>query len=378
MWTKRAIVAVLVIATTSLSLADGRRAGAEMILVPARGDATAAPPMVSFDVRASPGSGRRSAGDADLDVPAMAVLDTGASAHLLSHDTAARLDVRADAGARWVETGMSGEHTLGVSAPYTLALGDAPALVLRDQRLLLNDVAATADAILTSPGAVVDVVGMPAIERAVVEIRPSAAGMTADALDLAAAIAALAPAEVTIRALGTATRADHWLPVTLRDFSRRQHPRNRGATPTLAPNPVLRSVRAVRGARTVAGDWLLDTGSAVTIVSTATARALGLEGPAPLSVPLGGISGAQQTMGGWRVDRIELATASGAMLAVTDAAVFVHDVTAIGDDGTRTTLDGLVGANMLDAFARVVLDVPHARVGVDLRPAVRTPDNRRR
>lgn len=368
------LAAAVVVLTTSL--ASPLRGEAGLIAVPSRSDATAVPPVVAFEVRDGAGSRTRSVGDDDAALPSIAVLDTGASAHLLSRDTAARLAVRADAGARWIETGMNGEHPLGVSSPYALALAATPPLVLPAQRVLLNDVAATADAILTSPGAVVDVIGMPAIERAIVEIRPG--GGDGTGLDLDGALAALAPSEVTIVRPDRTVAAEHWLPLALRDFSRRTDPRNRGAVPTLARNPVLPGVRVVRGSHRAGGDWLLDTGSAVTIVSTTTARTLGLAGAGPLSVPLGGISGKQETMSGWRVDSIELATTSGATLAITDAAVFVHDVTTTADDGTRTTLDGILGANVFDAFARVVLDVPHARLGVDLRPAVRTPDSRRR
>ena len=59
---------------------------------------------------------------------------------------------------------------------------------------------------------------------------------------------------------------------TLVDFNRR-HPRNRGPLPSLATNPVVAGVRD-RGRRrpTPSGDWLLDTGAACTMISTATAR----------------------------------------------------------------------------------------------------------
>lgn len=366
-----------VAATPSFVLAD-------TVTVHARADATLLPPLVAFRLR--DGAGRPLAAAADDllgDLPVVAVLDTGASAHLLSHDTAARLGVHADPGARWMETGMAGEHAFAVSTPYTIAVvaGDdaegsphgargprareAPSLLLTGQRLLVNDVPATAAAALASPGAVVDVIGMPAIASAVVEIVPD--GDTATPVPGAALVPTLTPAAVSFASPEIAVRADHWLPLTLVDFSRHHHLANRGAPPTLASNPVFRAVRVARAGRSAEGDWLLDTGSAVTIVSTATARALGLTGQPPLSAPVGGISGAQQALSGWRVDRIELATTTG-IVAITDAAVFVHDVTTVADDGTRITLDGIVGANLLDAFARVVLDVAHARVGVDLRP----------
>jgi len=354
-------------------LAVGARlpnAGAASVTVRAGTDATLMPPMIALHLRDSAGRPLKpvDADEAELtgDLPVLAILDTGASAHLLSHDTAARYGVRSEPGARWTETGMTGEHALGVTAAYGLALDGggessergqraAPApIVLAEQHFLVNDVAGTPEAMLTSPGAVVDVVGMPALQHAVAEIRPAGGG--------------LAPATVALLDPGDTVRVDHWLPLVLVDFARHHDPKNRGSPPTLAPNPVLRGIRVTHDGRSARGDWLVDTGSAITILSAAAAKSLGLSGPAPLSAPVGGISGAQQALPGWHVDRIEIPTSDGDVLALTDAAVFVHDVTTVTDDGTRVTLDGIFGANQLEAFTRVVIDVPHARLGVDVKP----------
>jgi len=360
-------------AVLAAALAVGARltnAGAASVTVRAGTDATLMPPMIALHLRDGAGRSLKpvDAGEAELmgDLPVLAILDTGASAHLLSHDTAARYGVRSEPGARWTETGMTGDHALGVTAAYGLALDGggessergrpaAPApIVLAEQHFLVNDVAGTLEAMLTSPGAVVDVVGMPALQHAVAEIRPAGGG--------------LAPATVALLDPGDTVRVDHWLPLALVDFARHHDPKNRGTPPTLAPNPILRGVRVTHDGRSTRGDWLVDTGSAITILSAAAAKSLGLSGPAPLSAPVGGISGAQQALPGWHVDRIEIPTSDGDVLALTDAAVFVHDVTTVTDDGTRVTLDGIFGANQLEAFTRVVIDVPHARLGVDVKP----------
>jgi hypothetical protein len=348
--------------------ADAAPAASGTVVVRAGVDAALMPPMIAFRLRDGAGRPLTPTGDgADVlaDLPVIAVLDTGASAHLLSHDTAARYGVRIESGARWIETGMTGEHALGVTTPYSLSVetgGDddgtsrrrrPPPVVLSSQRILVNDVPATTEAMLTSPGAIVDVVGMPALEHAVVELRPGGGG--------------LAPAAVSLLSEGDDARATCWLPLALVDFSRRHHPKNRGTPPTLASNPMLRGVRVVHDGRSVRGDWLVDTGSAVTILSTEAAHALGLSDPAPLSAPVGGISGSQKALQGWHVDRIELTTTTGGIVALTDAAVFVHDVSTTTDDGARITLDGIFGANLLDAFSRVVIDIPHSRIGIDVR-----------
>ncbi len=322
------------------------------ITVPAVTDATLLPPMVAVQVRdATNRPLPLHAGNAEGrdDLPVLAVLDTGASAHVLSHDTAARLGVRTDGGARWIETGLTGEHPLAVSTAYALAIDAGAPLVLPAQRLLVNDVEANAAAPLTVAAAI-DIVGMPALEHTAVELRFANP---------------LAPPAVAFLPSSRAPNATQWVPLAIVDFSRRRHPGNHGAPPTLAGNPVLRGVRVVRGGHTAQGDWLLDTGAAVTIVSTAAARALGLTEPAPLAAPVGGIAGAGRTLPGWHVDRIELPTTTGGVIAIGDAAVFAQDITTTSDDGTRTTLDGVIGSNLLAAFACVVIDAPHGRLGLD-------------
>ena len=335
------------------------------VVVRAEVDAALMPPMIAFRLRDAGGRPLAPSGDdADVlgDLPVIGILDTGASAHLLSHDTAARYGVRAEPGARWIETGMTGDHALGVTTPYSLALdsGSAddatsrhppPPVILTSQRILVNDVPGTTEAMLTSPGAIVDVIGMPALEHVLAELRPGGGGLT--------------PATVSLLGEGEDTAAMWWLPLRLVDFSRRHDPKNHGTPPTLASNPVLRDVHVVHNGRSVRGDWLVDTGSAVTILSTAAAHTLDLSDPAPLSAPVGGMSGTQKALQGWHVDRIELTTAGGGTITLTDAAVFVHDVSTTTDDGTHVTLDGIFGANLLDAFSRVVIDIPHSRLGVD-------------
>jgi hypothetical protein len=232
-------------------------------------------------------------------------------------------------------------------------------------------------ALLASPGATTDVVGMPAIREAVVEIRSATAGA--------------APLVVEIHPRGARVPADVWVPLDLVDFNRRAHPANRGPLPSLTVNPMIPGVRVTAGARHAEGDWLLDTGSAVTILSSPLARALGLVDaagrparPPAFALPVGGISGAERSLPGFRLDRLELAAADGRTIVVEDPAVLVHDVVTTTDDGVEHRLDGILGMNVLassgsgmtlagfartyaPAFARVVIDVPGRRLGLTPR-----------
>jgi hypothetical protein len=244
---------------------------------------------------------------------------------------------------------------------------------LGGQRLLLNEAPRDLSAALLSPGSMVDVVGMPLLRDHVVEIEPGGAALPALAVRLHTGAAGLT--------------ADAWVPLRLVDYTRRD-PRNRGPSPSLAANPIVPGVRTVLGAARAEGDWLLDTGATCSMISTKTARRLGLvdadgeptRRPA-FTLPVGGIGGGSTSLSGFRLERLELATDDGPTLVFPDAAVVVHDVTTQRADGSTVTLDGVLGMNLLlpsgsgmttlgagatrpSPFARIVIDVPGERLGV--------------
>ncbi len=360
------------------------------------GEAALAQPMVVLGVVGSGSRAPKPRGADDLsdllgDVPALAVLDTGASGHVLSQASATRYQVGAEPGSRYVETGMSGDHTMTVSRPVTLTVGDLepedddarpgrrrrPAEVRQSgQRLLLNESPADLASALASPGALVDVIGMPLIRDHVVAIEPVEGTLSALAVRLDAA--------------GAALGVDAWVTLALVDFNRR-HPRNRGPMPTLAENPIVEGVATTVGAARARGDWLLDTGAACSMISTATARRLGLLDAAgkparrpDFTLPIGGIGGGHEALPGYRLDTLTLAADRDRTLVFPRPAVVVRDVTTIRADGTEVTLDGILGMNLLvpsgsgmttlgaaeqlpGPFRRVVIDVAGKRLGLTLR-----------
>ena len=382
------------------------------ITVQASGQAALMQPMVTFQLR-----DRRSGKPLDPQpdgledllggVAPLAILDTGASAHVVSRTTAERYGVGAEHGARYVEVGMNGEVAMAVSRPYDLALSSdgtgvdaAPppagksrelgrpverdrqadrmrSLVFAAQRSLLNEAESDPLALLSSPGAGVDVAGMPAIAEMVVEIEPGQS--------------TLEPAAVRLRPKGSPVDAELWIPLEMVDFNRPHHPRNRGPLPSLARNPVVRHVRAVVGGRATSGGWLLDTGSAVTVLSTAGARALDLLDArgrpvrqADFTLRVGGIAGAEKALPGFRLDRLEIPAEHDTVLIVAPAAVVVHDVATTRDDGTAIVLDGVLGMNLFlaagsdpvllgfarehpPAFTRIVVDAGRERLGLTPR-----------
>lgn len=393
-------VAISIVALWVLLVSGGPAAARDLVL-PRTGEAALAQPMVvlAFGDRPTgtttqPSRTSKHPGnleDLPDDLPALAILDTGASGHVLSAGTATRFAVAPESGSRYFESGMSGDHAMAVSRPIDLAVTDLEsdadaddgrssrrpaAFRLADQRLLLNDAPTDLEALMQSPGSLVDVVGMPLIRERVVEIMPTGAstGPSALAVRLAPSAAGLA--------------VDAWVPLALLDFNRRD-PRNRGPAPSLATNPVL-AVATVRGAAEAEGQWLFDTGAACTMISTATARRLDLVDatghpirPVAFRLPVGGVGGGSSDLPGFRLDRLTLTADDGRRLVFPDAAVVVHDVTTKRADGTTVTLDGVLGMNLLlpsgsgitmlgaatelpSPFARIVIDVARDRLGFRL------------
>lgn len=370
-------------------------AEARDLAVSATGEAALAQPMVVLLLGDETPAPRKRSGDdlSDLleGMPAVAILDTGASGHVLSAATAARFGIEAERGARYVEAGMSGDHTLGVSRPVALAVTGVepedeaesarrprvPApFRLTAQRLLLNEAPSDPTAALLSPGAMVDVVGMPLIRERVIEIEPIGGVAGALAVRLHPSTAGL--------------RTDAWIALTLVDYTRRD-PKNRGPLPSLASNPLVPDITITLGATDVEGDWLLDTGAAVSMIATKAARRLGLVDAAgtPLkspdfTLPVGGVGGGHQNLPGFHLDQLSIETTDGRTLVFPNPSVVVHDVRTKDDDGDTITLDGVLGMNLLlpsgigmtmlgaarqlpGPFERVVIDVPGKRLGVRLR-----------
>jgi hypothetical protein len=380
----------------ALALAPAAPGAARDLELPPTGEAALAQPMVVLGVTASGTRPEKPRADDDLadllgGLPALALLDTGASGHVLSQASAARFGVDAESGSRYVETGMSGEHPMTVSRPVTLVVGDvepededarpkqrrhAAEVRQTGHRLMLNESPADLASALASPGSLVDVIGMPLIREHVVEIEPveQPAGAVA----------------VRLHGGGAALGVDAWVTLVLVDFNRR-HPKNRGPAPSLASNPLVEDVTTTVGASRAHGDWLLDTGAACSMISTATARRLGLVDAAgkparrpDFTLPIGGIGGGHEALPGYRLDALAIPADRDRTLVFPHAAVVVRDVTTIRADGTEVTLDGILGMNLLlpsgsgmtmlgaaeqlpGAFRRVVVDVAGKRLGLTLR-----------
>ena len=108
------------------------------------------------------------------------------------------------------------------------------------------------------------------------------------------------------------------------------------------------------------GNWLLDTGATISLISKKQAMQLGLmnaqgqpmKSP-DFSLPLGGIGNMIQVPG-FQIDRLIIPTKSGRRIVFNQARVGVHDITFFDETKqTLRTLDGVFGGNFLCASAKM-------------------------
>ncbi|UCD52244.1 MAG: hypothetical protein JSW27_06310 [Phycisphaerales bacterium] len=275
-----------------------------------------------------------------------AFLDTGASGILLSKETAQELGVALAPQAQFVDVGVGGAERFSVSEPLLLGLAGYESPQARDPRAYQNvgrgrfQVKHAAGLL----GQAVDVIGMPALYKSVVVLNTGATN------DLSFCGAALKEPE------------DRSIPtphVTIKlrfvDFSNRKHPDNVPPLPVLAPNPVIDGLVLHHRGRQSKGNWLLDTGGTISLISTHQARQLGIgkdQTPA-FTLPVGGV-GSMTTIPGYQFDRLVIPTLNDRHLVFTNVRLGVHDITYV-DEATQTerTLDGVFGSNFLCASAKM-------------------------
>ncbi len=156
-----------------------------------------------------------------------------------------------------------------------------------------------------------------------------------------------------------------------------------------APVPFVAGVTLENGDKRVTARLALDTGGAVSIISTKLARELGLDLDHPeMKAPLMGVGQGTPEVKGYWLTSMTIPTESGEPLVYRRVPYFVADVEGI---------DGTVGANLFipsidinlstdllekdpmgvlstiqrgaTPFSRIVLDLPNKRLGLDPMPA---------
>jgi hypothetical protein len=141
------------------------------------------------------------------------------------------------------------------------------------------------------------------------------------------------------------------VPLTLRGIDNHLNPGNQV---TQTPIPYQTSVGLTQGSAHVSGqNFLFDTGAQVSLISTATARALGFDLAHPeYTGTVGGVGGSIEVPG-YTLDELNMPTADGGLLRFTHAPVYVLDVAGA---------DGVLGTNLFNKAAQMLYD-PFSRGG---------------
>ena len=170
---------------------------------------------------------------------------------------------------------------------------------------------------------------------------------------------------------------------------------------TWAPVPFVEGAVLKVGDRQVRTDLLLDTGGTLSLISSDLARQLGLDLTKPdLTAMVAGVGTGPQTLKGFWLDSLTIATTRGGPLVYTRAPFFIADIEGLEGalgmnflvpsvymdmrklsgmaEGGVQGMAGVFGllADMRTGpmpFRRIVLDLPHGRLGLDPTPAPAAP-----
>jgi predicted aspartyl protease len=314
----------------------------------------------------------RKMGEQTINVQAF--LDTGASGIMLSTTTADALGVkRAKAGEGNVvfhDVGVGGSDQFHVSEPLLIFLApfgrtgepddaDGYPLMIGPVRAQVGPLNGGLMQMLTGG---MDVVGMPVMKGRVVVIDPRPVDTFGDTLRTGV-YDRNGQTQIPKTDRHIALRYESFAPYT------RTEPAN-ATPPTLAENPFIDGVVVTMHNGKSTGNWLLDTGAAASMISSAQAAKVGVkyvegtegtDSPQLAGVPeneqftltIGGVGGTKKAAG-FFLDTLVIATRENDPLIYKKAPVFVTDI-SVEDPKTKQkrTLDGVFGMNFLVASAQV-------------------------
>jgi hypothetical protein len=281
-----------------------------------------------------------------------AFLDTGASGVLLSRQSASEMKLAVEPNAAFVDVGIGGEEYFDVSQPVYIGLGDFEQTgspertaykILGPGRIQVR----RSDAAMM--GEAIDVIGMPVMAGKIFVLD---SGATNEGGFFAASIKERGDRSIP--------KSDIIIALRFENFLNTANPKNKGPLPSLSFNPVIDNVVTSYGGNSSKGNWLLDTGATVSLISTEQAQKLGLinkEGT-PLakqafSLPMGGV-GATVQVPGFEIDKLIVPAVSGGNLVFRKARIGVHDIKYFNEKtGKFATLDGVFGSNFLCASAKL-------------------------
>ncbi len=338
---------------------------------------------------------RRSPGGEPLPDPEEILLqmyfDTGASGILLSRETKEYIGIYTEPNANYVDVGVGGEQDFGVSENLYVALADCRYLIeepiendfhedLGPWRLML-----TID-YSENPLETIDIVGIPGMAGKSVVLK-------VEVLDFMGFLIPYYFTQIMEPNDPYIPESDIEVKVQFTDFLYTSHPNNQGPLPVLGYNPVIENIQiSYQGSNSV-GDWLLDTGAQLSMMSTAQAETLGLvdSNGGPIVTPefyqpIGGIGG-EVNAPVFLIDTVSIPTLNGFELIYGEPYIGVVDIGTIDErTGEPIILDGIFGANFLGysynldldfavgPYDNIVFDTQRAILGFDVNDIYPVPD----
>ncbi len=280
---------------------------------------------------------------ADLGIVPTAVLDTGANGILLGQDAynnpggtdhspyqpATYLKNGVVTNVTYQEEGVAGSQALTVYQPYDLQVAGGSGLTIT-----LPSVHAFGDPTLDL-GGFAAVVGMPSMYGREVQMNLTSI-LDSSTMGITAGLQLGLPPSNGHR---------YSVPLTMLPYDYGTQNASVDPKPTYAPLPEINTVTLTRGSANQSGPMLLDTGAQTSIISQATAAALGIDythsvsqgGDVIDNLDVGGVGGTT-SMPVVMLDHVTLPTAEGVNLVYDNVAVGVLDIPGI---------TGVFGMNML-------------------------------
>jgi len=318
--------------------------------------------------------------------------DTGASGILLSREVREELGIYAEPNANFVDVGVGGEQDFKVSESLYIALADHDLIEYPIESQFHEDLGPwrlmlAIDYSEDPLGQTIDIVGIPGMAGKSVVLK----------IEMFDIFGFLIPYYVTQIMESNdpgIPELDIEVKVQFTNFLYTSHPDNQGPLPVLGYNPVIENIQiGYQGSNSV-GDWLLDTGAQLSMISTAQAEAVGLvdSNCEPIVAPefyqlIGGI-GSQIEAPVFLVDTVSIPTLNGFELVYGNPYVGVLDIGTIDEHtGEPIILDGVFGTNFLGysynldldivmgPYNSIVFDTQRAILGFDVNDIYPLPDN---
>jgi len=337
---------------------------------------------------------RRSPGGNPLPDPCDSMLqmyfDTGASGISLSRETREELGISAEPNANFVDVGVGGEEEFGVSENLYIALADYHPLdeVGPTENDFHEDLGPWRVMLIKdyseSP---IDIVGIPGMAGKSVVLK-------VEVVDFMGFIIPYNVTQIMEPNDPGIPQADIEVKVEFSNFLYLTHPNNQGPLPVSSYNPVIENIQIGYQGNNSIGDWLLDTGAQLSMMSTTQAETIGLvdSNGIPLVTPefyqaIGGIGG-DINVPVFLIETLSIPTINGFELIYGNPYVGVLDVGYIDKDtGEPVILDGIFGANFLGysydmelniatgIYDNIVFDTQRAILGFDVNDIYQVPNN---